>query len=600
MIKKKTLKLFAWMGFLSALFAGAAPAVNEELPGSDVLMQALVDEMERSMDLQMEDLEQPYFIIYMADDSVNYFMAAEYGAITSFDRDRSRDFNNQVRVGSYELDNTNFSGDRGGFSFSFGGRRRRGGGGGRASLPLDDDYTAIRQAIWWATDYAYKSAVETLTKKRAYMKDKKLEDRPHDFTRADAVEHFEPPARLAFDRTEWERNLKTISGRFRKFPQIQDSGVQLTIGASNRYTANSEGTRTRTARQGAMMMVRAEVQAKDGMMISDQITFYAETLEGLPEIESILAKVDELVDDLTTAANAPIMEGYTGPVLFDGIASPQLFRELLASDIAGQVEPVGSQRSRRGGGSGGALERKLDQKILPGSFKVYDDPTIEKVGDDALLGHYTCDDEGIRAQRVDLVEKGVLKNMVLSRVPTKKMSGSNGHGRRSSGSGRLSAAIGSLFIEDAEGMAEADLKKALIEAADDQGLEYGLCVRKIKSGGMPTSQRDIMALVMGMRGGGGAGPRLGDPILIYKVYVDDGREELVRGCEFDEIKLRDLKDIVASGSEPVVYNYMGFGMRGASPATSIVAPAVLFEELELNPIEEEHDNPPILQAPLFR
>ncbi|UCC29075.1 MAG: hypothetical protein JSU86_12825, partial [Phycisphaerales bacterium] len=130
----------------------------ETLPDSKELMRALTDEIKRSMTLQMEDLEKPYFIQYTVDDSLAYQLTANYGAITSSDRRRSRDFYSQTRVGSYELDNTNFTEETGGFFRFFGGR---GGGGGRASLPLDEDYTAIRQSIWWATDQDYKGAVET-------------------------------------------------------------------------------------------------------------------------------------------------------------------------------------------------------------------------------------------------------------------------------------------------------------------------------------------------------------------------------------------------------------------------------------------------------
>ncbi|MBU0756286.1 MAG: hypothetical protein KJ645_14185 [Planctomycetes bacterium] len=598
---KNRLRFLVWAGLLSALCAEAAPAKEEALPDSPMLMQALVDEMDRSMDLQMEDLEKPYFIQYIVDDSLNYFLSAEYGAITGTERDRSRRFYNQVRVGSYELDNTNFSSGRGGFGrmFGGGGRRRGGGGGGRNSLPLDDDYTAIRQAIWWATDWTYKDSVETLTQKKAYMKDKRLEDRPHDFTRASAVEHMEPTAKLSFDQQAWEQNLKKISGQFKNYKKVQDSGVELVIGAGNKYLVNTEGTRLRTGRGGVMLTIRGTVQAADGMLISDQHSFYAGSPDELPPVDRILAKVDELAGNLIAAMDAPVLESYSGPVLFEGMASAQLFKEMLAEDIAGQVEPVGSQRSR--GGSGGQLEKKLGSSIFPETFNVYDDPTIKKIGDIELLGNYEYDDEGTPAQRVNLVEEGELKNMVLSRIPTKKLSGSNGHARRAAGSGRISAAIGALIVEDTAGISDEELKAALIEAARDQDLEYGLCVRKIRSGGIPSNPRDMMSFFMSMqRGGGGNSRGPGDPILIYKVYVEDGLEELVRGCEFDEIKTKDLKNIIASGKEPTVYNYVDMGIGGSTPPTSVAAPAVLFEELDLNPIEQEHDKRPILISPLAR
>ena len=565
----------------------------ETLPDSKELMRALTDEIKRSMNLQMEDLEKPYFIQYTVDDSLAYQLTANYGAITSSDRHRSREFYSQTRVGSYELDNTNFTEETGGFFRFFGGR---GGGGGRASLPLDEDYTAIRQSIWWATDQDYKGAVETLTKKRAYMRDKTLEDRPHDFSKASVVEHLEATAKIDFDRAAWEKKLKKMSLQFNKHPQIQDSKVQLFVAAGNTYTVNTEGTRLRTARTGTLLIISAELQAEDGMKISDNWDYYGPTPQDLPPVDKILPDINRAVDLLTKVAKAPVLERYTGPVLFDGIASPKMFRTMMAEGVAGQVDPVGTQRRQLTGA--GSLEKKLGQRILPASFQVYDDPTVRKMGNTPLLGHYRYDDEGVQAERVNLVVDGVLKNMVLSRAPTRKLSGSNGHARRVPGSGTVQAAVGCLLVTDNEGVENKELKDKLIELVGEEGLDYGLRIASIRTAGIGSSRMDLFASFMRMQQRGGQ-QNLGDPIYAYKIYPD-GREELVRGLEFGQVKPRDLKHIAAAGTTPAVYNYIGIGFGGATPATSIAAPPVLFEELELSKIEQEQEKLPILKTPLKR
>jgi hypothetical protein len=333
------------------------------------------------------------------------------------------------------------------------------------------------------------------------------------------------------------------------------------------------------------------------MKISDNVSYFGSTPQDLPAVEQMLAEVDKLAQRLAEAAKAPVLERYTGPVLLDGLAAAQMFRTLLAEGIAGHVEPIGTQRRMQTGA--GTLERKLDQRIISTSFQVYDDPSVRQVGDTHLLGHYSYDDDGVKAERTDLVVDGKLKNMVLSRVPTKKLSGSNGHGRSAPGRGEVSAAIGCLFIEDKEGVSDDQLKAQLIEEAKDAGLEYGLRVASVRMASMTSSRSDIFAMFMRMQQRGGQ-ENVGDPIYAYKAYVDDGREELVRGCEFALVKPRDLRDILAGGNVPTVYNYIGLGFAGATPATSIVSPAVLFEELELSKIEQEHDKLPILQTPLTR
>jgi len=587
----KRRELLVWILLLIGLLTGNTEAKEEALPASDAIMKAMVDELARSMSLQMEDLEKPYFIQYKVDDKLTYSITAKYGTLIFSDRSRSRRFNSKVRVGSYKLDNTNYS--SGGFSFFFGG------GAGSASLTLDEDYTAIRQAIWWATDKKYKDAVETLTKKRVYMKDKNLKERPDDFTEGEACDYIEPTAKMVFDKNLWEGRMKKITSRFSDYSCVMDSKASLMVGIGNAYLVNSEGMIMRTADSAARLSISAMTMADDGAEIPLSISYNGACIDEIPSLETVLKDVDEMVGKLVAVSKAPILDTYTGPVLFDDKASAQVFKKMLLSGLEGRVDPVGTQRASFGGA--GSLEKKIGQRILPKSFQVYDDPTVEKVGDKFLAGRYAYDSEGVKSKRVDLVKNGKLETMLMSRTPTKKLSGSNGHGRSSSGDAK--AAVGSIFIGDKNGLSDEELKKALIEAATDEGLEFALKVSAIRSGdttsGISISGGNIMSLFGGL-GGGGGGQKLGDPVLIYKVYVDDGREELVRGCEFAPVQVKDLKDIIAAGDKPTVYNYTGFGFSGISAPTSIVAPPIIFEEMDVTKIEQEYEKPPILKSPLFR
>ena len=232
---------------------------------------------------------------------------------------------------------------------------------------------------------------------------------------------------------------------------IQDSTVALGVGASTSYLVNSEGTRLRIADTGVRLSISAEVQAKDGEIISDGRSYIGEKLEDFPSEETILTDIKELIADLTKAMEAPILENYSGPVLFEGIASSQVFQSLIAGGIAGRPEPVGRGRRRPPGTKN--LEKRLGKRVLPTSFRIYDDPRVVKSEDTFLVGHYKYDDEGVKARRVELVDDGILKTMLMSRAPTKKLSGSTGHGR---GSGPPRASVGCLFIEHEEGLSDAE------------------------------------------------------------------------------------------------------------------------------------------------
>jgi hypothetical protein len=520
-------------------------------------MRALADELTRSMsDLTLEGLERPYFIQYTTEDRVEYTISASYAALSESQSERNRVGYTQVRVGNPELDNTNFL---------------RGRGGAAARLPIEDDELAIRQAIWRATDNDYKQAVEALTRKQAYLKDKHIEDRPSDFSPSSPVLEIEPSAELVFDRAAWEVRAKELSGRFSRFPEIQDSSVHMWAAAANGFVANSEGTRLRDADTGAMLTIQAELQAPEGMKLSDSLTYYAPRADQFPSQEQMLGDFDALATRLIDASRAPVLESYTGPVLFAGQAAGQMFAALLGRGLAGQPDPVGTPR--RPSGIGSSLEPKLGLRILPRSYQIYDDPRVASFAEQFLIGHYDYDDEGVAAQRVDLVENGVLKDLVMSRSPTQKRTRSNGHGR---GRGpAVSAAVANLFIVDAQGVGEDELKKEFLDACKEEGLEFGLKVTALKGSG---------------RSG------LPDPLYAFKVYVADGREELVRGIEFGQVQVRVLRRILASGNQAYVYN----ATSGLGVPAAIVAPSVVFEELEVSKIIQEFDKPPLLPSPLAR
>jgi hypothetical protein len=89
---------------------------------------------------------------------------------------------------------------------------------------------------------------------------------------------------------------------------------------------------------------------------------------------------------------------------------------------------------------------------------------------------------------------------------------------------------------------------------------------------------------------------VGDPISIYKVYVADGHEEPVRGCEFNSVDVQSLKKIIAAGNVRSVQN----NVIGATPSSSIIAPAILIGEVELSRIKQEAEKKPILEVPHAR
>ena len=527
-------------------------AKADGIAGDDVVMRAMVDEMQRSMEkLSLDDLPKPYFIQLATQDRSTFSVRAAYGGLLRSEERHNRFINIRTRVGSYTMDNTNVL-------RSF---------GQVGTLPLDDDYVALRHAIWLLLDQDYKGAVETLTRKEAYLKSKTVVDRPDDFSAAPSVQKSGPPTKLDLAPAEWEQRIVQLSKRFERYGKIQNSSVSFMAGTVTDWIVNSEGTRLRSSDTGLWLEIKARIQAPDGMPLSDSRTYLAETPDQLPTIEKMQTDIDEMCTSLVALSEAEVPEQYTGPILFEAIAAGSVFDALLADALCARPVPLGAGRW-----GDDSLEKKLGLRILPRSFQIFDDPGPKQFEGTVLAGAYKYDDEAVKAHRVSIVEKGILKNLVSARAPTKKVKRSTGHGRNN-GFGDARATAGCLYVSDDNALSQSELKEELIQAARDEGLPFALRITTLKPG----------------RSGS-----LGPPVYAYKVFVDDGREELVRGLQFLPVERRALKRILAAGRERKAYNTSG------SVASTIIAPAILFEELELTKTETEFDKLPILPSPSTR
>src|SRR5205085_4950579 len=140
----------------------------------------------------------------------------------------------------------------------------------------------------------------------------------------------------------------------------------------------------------------------------------------------------------------------------------------------------------------------------------------------------TVDEVGERAKKVDVVENVNLKQLLMSRRPGPDSAQSNGHGR----SGFLSEprpTMSNLFFTSTETVSPADLKKKFLDACKAEKLQYCLIVREMDNPALSLlHQEDFSELLASFGGGAGTGDRL--PLLVYRVYPDSGREELIRGA----------------------------------------------------------------------
>ena len=554
-----------------------------QAPARSPLLQAMHDEVERSIKLKLPDLETPYFVEYLMDESDGFSASASLGALLSRNRDHFRVPEVHVRVGDYKFDNTNFAGGGGGSRYDLG------------AFPLDDDYAVMRRYLWLSTDSVFKGAVEAISRKRAAIRNINQTDQLNDFAHADPIHLVKPFLKLSIDEKTWVDRTRKLSAIFANYPDVKTSSVELHADNGGYYIVNSEGTEVQEPENVAYVRARATAQSTDGMTVHDATTYHAVDPAHLPSEEEMTRGFTRMAENLSALARAPKGEDYSGPVLFEGQAGPQVFAQVLAKNLTLSRQPTGG---RGAAAQSSEFEGKMGSRILPDTFDVLDDPTQTEWHGKPLFGSYDVDREGVIPKPIHVVQKGALKSFLLTRQPMRGFEGSNGRARLPGRQSNVSD-VSNLFVTSSETVPAADMKKKLIELIQQRGKSYGLIVRKLD---FPSTAglEELRSVVQGAQGN----PHpVSMPLMVYKVFPD-GREELVRGMRFRGFNARSLKDILVTGDDATMFDYIDstypFALVGAAEYTTescVVAPSIIIDDLELRPVEDEMPKLPVVPAP---
>jgi len=562
---------------LLLMFGLALAAFGQE----DVVVKAMRDELARSMfGLRMENLDKPYFISYRVDDADAGVVSATLGQLTASNFGRSRALAVQVRVGGYQLDNTDFASGRPGST--------------PRVLPLDDDYQQIRREIWLATDAEYKLASATLAAKRSVLERRKAAPSLADFTPQAPVTVNEPAPALKVDVPALEQLARDVSAVFRGSPEILGSDAQISLATVTTRLLNSEGALSTGVRTVLDLHVAARTQAPDGSGLVDSFHVYGNSLDVLRRDE-LLARTRALLDRLKALRAAPVLDRYNGPVLFEEEAAAQAFAQVFAPAVSAVRIPmtedpqVESQIEQVMDQFGVSLADRMGGRVLPESFDVTDNPLLSDFAGLPLVGRHAVDSESVPAREVKLVEGGMLKALLATRTPTAQTAASTG-----SAYSPGMAAPSNFFVTVRQSKTAAELRQELLRMAKQRGVGYGIVVRHVGDVGLNA----LMRMAMGRMS-----PDTGATIAAYRVF-EDGHEELVR-AQISPVPVSAFKDIVAAGSKPGVYNigsllFMG-SLTGGAPGmawSSFVVPPLLFEEVSLKAPSGPSPTAPVVPSPL--
>jgi TldD protein len=607
---------FAGLTILAALLscsisihAQTASSVQAQAPkDNDHTLQAMRDEMARSktrLELQIPGTPQPqrpYYVEYRLLDLEVREVVAEFGALVSSNHTRNRFMDVEARIGDYKLDSSNFISDDGFRGFI----------GPTGSVGIDRDYDSLRQDLWIATDQAFKEAVETYSRKQAYLSSLARQSDIDDFAKAAPLQLIEPLAASDWSNRNWEQEARDSSATLRAFPQIYESRVTYYLVYATEYLLTSEGTEIRTNRCFAAVEAGLNTLADDGMQINHMYASYAPKPADLPSVDAVRKALNVTGTELMALRAAPPAQDYTGPVLFEARAAAPLLAQVLTPAINGARPPVSftpvMEQLLTGLGGKSDWVGRMGSRVLPATVSVVDDPSAKESHGTPLLGAYAVDDEGVRAEKVTIVDNGSVKELLMSRRPGPDSDISNGHGR-SAFLNDAKPTMSNLFFKSTETQSPADLRKKFLDECRSEKLSYCLVVREMDNPSISLlHQDDFSELLASFGGGAGTGDRL--PLIVYRIYPDDGREEMVRGARIIGLNTRMLRNLGGIGNDDFVYNYMqsqvsgfagtalgAFGSAQSGLPASLVAPSLLFDDLEVRGARGEPKRLPLLPAP---
>ncbi len=592
-----------WLGLclslgvsLSALAAAAPPATSKRTVapsgsaaasvefGDDApLRKALAIELERSLrGLRLPNMAAPYYADGTLRDSASFNVSAMLGAVHSERSQRARSLTVSLRVGDYQLDNSGFVGEDQTDTSEM-------------EVPIDASELEVRRVAWLMLDDAFKQASENYESKRAARASQAStrEEPTPSFAKLAPVRSIDEGSYPLEAPARYTQLARELSAVFRHYPFIQSSGVVLSGTSSRRILVTSEGTEIVEPNRQISLVAWATTQAEDGMVLGHQVSALGAEFADLPSQAELETALGNVAETLSRLRQAPVVENYTGPLLFEGEAAPQLVERLLSRQLSGTPPP------EMPGGfvpDPSSWSSRVGLRVLPGGFTLVDDPTLTTFEGHSLFGGIRFDDEGVPAERVQLVNNGTLERLLMSRTPSSDFSNSNGHGRRSFAG--VVGAPSNLVMRSNRGLSRTQLRALLLAEVRREQLPYGLVVRSL--------EEPLTAILAGSLGGSTTGQQLGgmmSPVVMFKLFPS-GKEELVRGASLDGLDAADLADVLGASrilnerhSAALAFPTAGGAPPQSSQRESLLVPDLLIRKADVRKPRAPHPRPPVMSRP---
>ncbi len=527
---------------------------------SDSLLNIISSELEREFSYYKGKETNCYYLEYRIEEIRNWQIESSFGSIVSDVNDSIRIMSISARIGDYSLDNTHEVEEKGSIYTPY-----------TITLPFENDKKAIQLFIWKATQNAIKDALNVYN--QVLTSTNKKETEIKDFSKESVTIYYENIPYYQFKNKEWRKRLKKYTSQFAKNENIIRADAKLSFTTTRNYLVNSEGTQIVQNLSYAQLQIILVGKSETGNTPL-VLSYYAFTPDSLPDDPLVESDIIRLTQVQETLRNAPQADAYAGPALLSPEAAAVFFHEIFGHRIEGHRLKYSFDSQ--------TFKSQIGQKILPRFINIYSDPTLKYFNNKAMYGYYQYDNEGVKSQKVNIVEKGVLKNFLMSRTPISGFNKSNGHGRSQIGKMPVSRQS-NLIIESNKTFNEKQLRKKLIAECKRQKKSYGLYFKEVVGGFTQTSRYSPNVFNV-------------TPTVVYKVYTDGRPDELVKGVDFIGTPLAIFSDIIAMGNTQGVFTGYCGAESGSIPVTA-TAPAILVRKIETQKKPEVNSPNPILPRP---
>jgi hypothetical protein len=554
------------VSFLTLILSFGLSSQNQP---DETIFKAMTDEMSRNLtELKLGQNQPPFFIAdYFCDAKIFYAKASLGGLLASTEAPMHQP-NARLMMGNYAVNDENFVGTTRSTSY-----------GVQLALPKEYDYMAIRRSFWSMFDTMYKNGVDGYLQKLSAMKQQNKDDidKLDDYTRISPIVSIQPTIANKYNKTQWENNIKELSAVFGTYKGIQASSVDLMVYSSDNYLVNSEGTKVKTPLNVACLMINASTQSVDGEVLRDFVLCYSPLVDQLPSMNEIKDKINKMAGGLQNRIKSPVVkEAYQGPVVIEEDALAELFNiKFFGNDgLIAKREPIYATSGVKTRINN--IANKIGKRLCSENITVTATPKVTMFGKTPLVGSFTIDSEGvIPDDELRLVDNGILKTLLNDRVPSDKVRESNGYSRFLP-FGTRQKAPGVINITYKNGSSYADLIKHVTEETIKNGLDYFYIIRKFETSNFGQNIQNTSS-------------GLAKPVIIVKVMVKTGEEQIVRCATISDFPLLSFKYALGGTTEQVVYN----SMSQQVPVSYIVPKALAFNDISI-----EKDNSPKSKLPI--